>query len=183
MDGEALTSPDAETGLPLARERGVAWMHSLGLVTPALLIMGGVGFCACGAPKDMNIEFEQHFASWLDESLGQDIPDTVEAFCFNLWEPAGQPGVEFAIELIGTGACDEDDPDWPCDEVWEPVPRTILIPIDYSGDEWQSCRHKLKALVLKHLETESPAIQKLKSSQGIGIGFVDGDLEVIWKPG
>jgi hypothetical protein len=40
----------------------------------------------------------------------------------------------------------------------------------------------MKALVIKFLEGNSPSAKKLKSSQGIGLGFVDGDLEVVWMP-
>ncbi len=86
------------------------------------------------------------------------------------------------IELIGAGMFDENDPDWPCDEVWEPVPRNLFIPVGYSGENWESCLQRLRALVLKEFDADSPAARMLQSSQGIGIGFVDGDLEIIWKP-
>ena len=57
-------------------------------------------------------------------------------------------------------AFDEEDPDWPCEEVWEPEPRGIDIPVAYSGDTWEACLATLKALVLKQLETDSPAARK-----------------------
>ena len=128
----------------------------------------------------MNMDFEAQFTAWLTDSLSQSIPDFVRAFSFNLYEPAMVDGVAFGIELIGSGEFDENDPDWPCDEVWEPETRGINIPVEYSGDIWEECLQKLKALVITKLD--SPSMAELKTAQGVGIGFVDGDLEVIWKP-
>jgi hypothetical protein len=127
------------------------------------------------------MNFEQHFVSWLHKSLSENIAFDVQAFCFNLYEPAGERDVKFGIELIGAGSFDEEDSDWPCDEVWEPATRGISIPVAYSGLEWEQCLGKLKALVKTQLKGSSAAIAPLKESQGIGIGFVDGDLEIVWK--
>ena len=128
------------------------------------------------------MDFEKVFETWLDESLSQEIPKSVVAFSFNLYEPAFIDDVKFGIELIGAEAFDEDDPDWACEEAWEPKARGIDIPVSYSGDSWEECLEKLKALVQKHLENNSSFVQVLKSKEGIGIGFVDGDLEILWKP-
>ncbi len=126
--------------------------------------------------------FEDHFSAWLTNSIGQTIPGTVKAFCFNLNEPAGVKGVKFGIELVGTNSFDEDDPDWGCDEAWSPQPRSIPIPLDYSGRTWEECLEKMKDMVGRTLLQETQTTRRLKASDGIGIGFVDGDLEIIWKP-
>ncbi len=127
------------------------------------------------------MNFEEQFAAWLHESLAEDIPSDVEAFCFNLYEPAGQRDVKFGIELIGAGRFDETDPDWPCDEVWEPQRRGISIPRAYSGEDWEQCLGKLKALLERQLAGSLPGVAPLKRARGIGIGFVDGDVEIVWK--
>jgi len=128
----------------------------------------------------MDMDFESDFATWLASSLSQCIPDSVIAFSFNLYEPAMVDGVKFGIELIGSGEFDANDPDWACDEIWEPEIRGVNIPITYSGEAWEECLQKLKALVI--LELDSPETEILKSRRGVGIGFVGGDLEIIWKP-
>jgi hypothetical protein len=127
------------------------------------------------------IDFEQLFARWLGDCIDQGVPDDVCAFSFSLYEPANVPGVMFDIELIGAGEFDAEDPDWTCDEVWAPEPRWLPIPVEYSGEDWETCLEKLKSLVLRQLETDTPQVQVLKASQGIGLGFVDGDLEIIWQ--
>lgn len=127
------------------------------------------------------MQFEECFASWLNDCLGQQIPEEVCAFNFNLYEIAGTPDQGFGVELIGAGQFDERDPDWPCDEVWETAERGITIPGNYSGHNWESCLAAARQLVLHELEPASAAANMLKTAEGIGIGFVDGDLEVIWK--
>jgi hypothetical protein len=126
--------------------------------------------------------FERRFLSWLDENCTADISDDDVAFSFNLCEPAGMDNVKFGVELVGAGSFGENDPDWACDEVWQAQPRGISIPLQYSGDTWQVCLHRMKSLAVKMLAGNSAAAQRLKSSQGVGIGFVDGDMEIIWRP-
>lgn len=128
------------------------------------------------------MDFENNFVSWLSNSLSQEIPDSVRAFSFNLYEPALVNDVKFGIELIGAESFDEHDSDWACEEVWEPATRSIDIPLSYSSESWETCLERVKALVMKHLSTDAVYSMKLKSKQGVGVGFVDGDLEMVWKP-
>jgi len=128
------------------------------------------------------MEFEKKFVDWIDASMQEDIPETAKGYSFNLYEPAGEDGVSFGVELIGAGSFDESDPDWACKEVWEPNERGISIPEEYSGQEWEGCLEKMRDLLIKFLSGNTLSAKKLKSSQGIGLGFVDGDLEVIWMP-
>ena len=128
------------------------------------------------------MNFEQEFHTWLKQGLQSVLPEEIKAFSFNLFEPALVDGVKFGIELVGAGEFDENDSDWACDEVWEPEQRQLNIPIEYSGDNWESCLKKMKSLINDTLQANQGAVSKLKNVQGIGVGFVDGDLEVVWKP-
>ncbi|RGE40593.1 hypothetical protein DZC30_19975 [Comamonas testosteroni] len=123
------------------------------------------------------MDFSLQFPHWLDAAASQTSPD-IAAFSFNLYEPAGVPGVKFGIELIGAASFSPDDPDWPCDEIWSPDPRGIDIPLSFSGSDWEACLAKAKALVADYLS--SPSGHWLQAGEAVGIGFVDGDLEVIW---
>ncbi|MEM9186432.1 MAG: hypothetical protein AAGB00_08055 [Planctomycetota bacterium] len=124
--------------------------------------------------------FENDFTEWLAEGLAQPIPKSVCAFAFNLFEPAGESGVRFGIELVGASSSDKDDPDWACEEVWAPANRRLSIPEQYSGSDWQACLKKMKSLVQELLEVDTQVAQRLKRYSGVGIGFVDGDLEITW---
>ncbi len=121
------------------------------------------------------MSFETTFHNWLNKSLSKSIPRTVKAFNFNLYET----GSNFGIELIGASEFDADDSDWACQEVFEANPRSLEIPIEYSGQTWEKCLKKMKALVLIQLNSKSLASQVLNQSKGVGIGFVDGDLQVL----
>ncbi len=125
--------------------------------------------------------FQGEFRQWLQTGLDTDIPEHVRAYSFNLFELAFEDGVKFGVELIGASAFDPDDSDWACEEVWEPAQRQLLIPIEYSGDTWQVCLERMRDMVAKFLESDSAAARKLKSKAGVGMGFVDGDLEIIWR--
>jgi hypothetical protein len=127
------------------------------------------------------MKFESTFASWLAAALSSRIGDHVKALAFNLYEPAFIPGVKFGIELIGASFFDEDDLDWPCEEAWEPEIRGIDIPESFSGSDWESCLPNMKTLVINHLEKDNAIAPTLKAVEGVGIGFVDGDLEILWK--
>ncbi|MCL2310612.1 MAG: hypothetical protein FWC42_10185 [Proteobacteria bacterium] len=127
------------------------------------------------------MSFESDFNTWLAQVLEEKVPAKVKAFSFNLFEPADIDNVKFGIELIGAGSFDEDDPDWAADEVWEPSQRWIGIPLEYSGAEWVICLKKVTSLLLNLIQSDVEAAKILRSKKAIGVGFVDGDLEVIWQ--
>ncbi len=127
------------------------------------------------------MDFEQEFRKWLGESLKLELPGEVKAFAFNLFEPASVDGVKFGVELIGAREFDVHDSDWACDEIWEPEQRQLNIPIDYSGDSWELCLRRMKKLLLKVLKNNQSLISRFHHLKGIGLGFVDGDLEIIYQ--
>jgi hypothetical protein len=91
-------------------------------------------------------------------------------------------GVKFGVEIIGAGEFDANDPDWVCDEVWEPEQRKLNIPIEYSGNSWEMCLERITKLVTDTLKENLNLATKLKESMGVGVGFVDGDLIIVWQP-
>jgi hypothetical protein len=127
------------------------------------------------------INFEEEFNIWLEDSLSISVPTNVKAFSFNLYETAFEEDFKFGIELIGAERFDRTDEDWACEEIWEPIQRRISIPVLYSGENWEECLQKFNSLVTKFVSSEGKAALVLKSRDGIGIGFVDGNLEIIWE--
>ena len=108
------------------------------------------------------------------------IPSKVQAFSINLYEQT-KPGSAFGLEIIGAGAFDPADADWACDEVWQPEARGIDIPVGYSGQDWQSCLDRMKGLVIDLLGSDEPWVATIKEKHGLGLGFVDGALEIVWQ--
>ena len=125
-------------------------------------------------------EFPEQFEAWLSTSLAQDIPAEVVAYSLNLFEYSTG---DYGIELIGASAFDPEDKDWACEEAWEPDPRTLDIPAAFCCSDWETCLRDVRSLLQSVLDKPTAAVARLKSSQGIAIGFVDGDLEIIWERG
>ena len=127
------------------------------------------------------MKYEEQLKHWLSQSFEEHIPPDVVAYSFNLLEPAGIPDVKFAIELVGTDRFKADDPDWACDEIWNPRNRIFAVPSTFSTTSWERCFLKIRKALCDILDSDEPFVKKLKQAQGIGVGFVDGDLEIIWK--
>jgi hypothetical protein len=125
--------------------------------------------------------FPDQLANWLERTLTDEIPINVKAFSFNLYEPAFVDDTQFGIELIGANEFDLSNSDWACEETWEAKPRGLNIPIVFSGETWEECLEKITVLILEELSKDTFVSRVLKSRQGIGVGFVDGDINVIWE--
>ena len=124
-------------------------------------------------------QFEEHFEHWLSSCLSGGCPSEVVAFTFNLFEQEIE-GSRFGIELVGTSEFDPADSDWACSEVWEPSQgRSIAIPILFCTSDWQVCLAEMTTLIVAISTTNTRLGFILKSVEGVGIGFVDGDLNLI----
>lgn len=126
------------------------------------------------------MDFEEEFRTWLDQSFAKGVPDEVKAFSFNLFEPARSQDVKYEIELIGSSDFDENSSEWLFEEVWEPEQRHLEIPMSFSGDDQEDCLIAMKELVRDYLMQESDSAKALRSRLAVAIGFVDGDLELLW---
>jgi hypothetical protein len=127
------------------------------------------------------MDFQTQFREWLTTAMSAEIPENVVAFHLNLYHYNGNQDIYFGIDLVGTGSFDAADEDWACDEVWTPEERILYIPVEASSTDWETCLSRMKSLVENYLNTEQSAAEKLKSGAAVGIGFVDGDLELVWQ--
>lgn len=126
------------------------------------------------------MDFSEKFESWLESVLVLPVPATVVAFSFNLFElESGES--KYGIELIGADKFDPDDADWACADAWEANPRSISIPSEFANGGWEKCLRGAKQLLADTLDESSAAASKLKESRAVAIGFIDGDLELIWQ--
>ena len=58
----------------------------------------------------------ERFAEWLDCVLETEMPKTLLAFCFNLYEEENK---YWSVELIGSDEFDEEDAYWACKESFD----------------------------------------------------------------
>lgn len=115
-------------------------------------------------------------SDWIDNLLDTDIPDDVAAFCFNLYEDGD--GI-WSMELVGADRFDTEDEDWPCDETTDFGSREN--PYEWEMDcDWEDALAYI-VNALKEYLTYGKHAELLKSKNGIGVGFVDGDLEILYS--
>jgi hypothetical protein len=118
------------------------------------------------------------FAKWVDDSLSSNIPKGIRAFNFNLYETADS----YEVELIGADRFDVSDSDWACHDVFNTGDLLFEIPKGEAGTRWEDGYEYAVELVMTYLENGKKS-GLLLSSEAVGIGFVDGDLELLWMKG
>ena len=114
------------------------------------------------------------FEKWLNDTLSQSIPAEVKAFCFNIYDDGDNT---WSVELVGCSSFDENDADWACDEVFDNRDEPFAWEEEADYDHIFA---GVKVMILQYLQDGSEA-DVLKDSQGVAMGFVDGDLELLLK--
>ena len=127
--------------------------------------------------KKENDEFTlNEIAKWLDNTLTQNIPENVVAFCFNLYDDGNS---YWSMELVGTSRFDTDDADWACDEITNFGTREKRFTWR-KVDEWNVILKEVVSFLTEYLKSGKYA-RILKSRSGVGVGFVDGKVTVIYS--
>lgn len=114
---------------------------------------------------------------WLNNVLEQEIPPETVAFCFNLYEDGSN---SWSMELVGTEDFDAnpDNSDWACEEVTDFDTRDN--PFSWEEDaEWDEVLEDVIAALKQYLNNGLHA-DVLKAYAGVGVGFVDGDMEILY---
>ncbi len=120
---------------------------------------------------------KKEFCEWLDNILGGgDIPKEAIAANFNLYEDTDK---QWSAEIVLTSRFDEDDQDWACDEVTDLGSRENLFSFEFEG-EWDAVLEMYVNAVEEYL-VDGKYADKLKTFVAVGVGFVDGDIEIVYK--
>ncbi len=124
---------------------------------------------------------DQHrrFAAWADHACSRDIPSEARAFCFNLAETSDA----FVVELIGSPIFDRMDRDWACEEVFRARDPEFELLYAEVGKQWEPVLQMAVTMVRRHLEDRSNAGGRLREAEAVAVGFVDGELEIVWPEG
>lgn len=115
------------------------------------------------------------FEKWVDTYFNLFDMNKLMALNFNIYE---QEDNYWGIEIIGTSSFDEFDEDWACDEVTNFNTRNNL----FSWQEkvnFSEILFKTKGMINQYL-CDGKYAQQMKSLKGIGTGFVDGNIELIY---
>ncbi len=117
------------------------------------------------------------FSNWLNKVLEQDIPKGIKAFNFNLYEGEGET---YDIQLIGSDEFDEDDSDWACTNYFTSGEDICFIKGTDEIVDWEQGLTYITMLVERYLD-EGEKSHFLKNASAIGIGFVDGDIDILYR--
>lgn len=125
---------------------------------------------------DLYIEFEK----WIDDILeNNDMPEETAAYCFNLYEESVEDSV-YGVQLIAADTFDEEDGDWACEECWSSEENIFCVELsDEENKDWKAALGLISGWAKEYLAHGKNA--DILTSKPIGIGFVDGDLELLHK--
>ena len=102
-------------------------------------------------------------------------PSGINGFAVNLYDSFDA----YEAELIAAPVFDIDDPDWACDDIYMSdrfeFSKTIF------SDGWERALDNICKATLAFVKKDCEGAQKLRSVQGVGVGFVSGDLKIIWQ--
>ena len=97
------------------------------------------------------------------------------------YDESGKDLLEYGVQLIASDEFNEEDDDWACSEIYSS--EEDIFYIDHS-DEKDADRNRgldfICGLVKQYLDNGTYA-DKLKSVKGIGVGFVDVDIEIVYR--
>lgn len=111
---------------------------------------------------------------WIDSIFEKPLPDEIIAIAFNLYEDGDN---QWSVEMIGSGSFDAEDPDWACDEVFDT--RDNIQSWEQDA-QWEEILREAADIITKYIKSGKYS-EKLKSYKGIGVGFVDGDITIVYQ--
>ena len=116
-------------------------------------------------------------SDWINNTLrGKVIPAEIVAFCFNLYEESDG---SWAMELVGTERFDLEDEDWACNEATDFGSRENLYNWALECEWDESLEYMVNEL--KQYLSGGKYAELLKSKTGVGVGFVDGNIEILYS--
>ena len=115
------------------------------------------------------------FEVWLNKYLIRGISPDVQAVNFNLYESSGSDE-DFDVQLIGALKYDPNNPDWACNAIFSTGEDLCHI----KATDWEECLQIIIAYVQRYL-SNGKYVEKIANLQAVTVGFVDGDLEIIFQ--
>ncbi|MDE6102614.1 MAG: hypothetical protein K2F73_06530 [Ruminococcus sp.] len=124
-------------------------------------------------------EIYSEFANWLDNLLeNNDMPENTKAFNFNLYEEEEGEYI-YGVQIIASDRFNADDDEWACCEIWSSEEDIFCVS---TADEDEKGREQVQKFISEMISDylgNGKYKDILINSKGIGIGFVDGELEYI----
>jgi len=122
-----------------------------------------------------NASDAERFSLWLNAVLAQN-PPTVGAVNFNLYEGSNNA---YYIQFIVAEHYDPNDSDWACNEIFSSGDNIFEIVRSNEISQWEQGIKYITNLVEVFLKSDCGTV--LKNYEVVGLGFVDGDIIIIYQ--
>ena len=124
----------------------------------------------------MNNNKNTTITNWIDDVLSVEFSEEITAIAFNLYEDEDDM---WSLEVVGTSSFDAEDSDWACDEITDFGTRDNPF-VWKETAEWSDVLEKVEEELSRYLK-EGKYATKLLNLDGVGVGFVDGDMEILFS--
>lgn len=114
------------------------------------------------------------FKNWLERHLSDNIPSNVIAFNFNIYESSIDN--QYDVQLVGSSYYSIDDENWACNTIYS----TGEDLFSFNSASWEIALNEFIEFVKKFLHS-CDENNRLKQAEYITAGFVDGNLEIIFR--
>ena len=115
------------------------------------------------------------FDTWISGVLSESASTQILGFVLNLYE--SEDGCQF--QLCGSTGFDREDEEWAQSCEFTSGENVLELSSSIVGQAWEVQLESAIALMRAYLHGGQHA-DRLRSANGIAVGFVDGDLDVIW---
>lgn len=122
------------------------------------------------------LQILQPFSDWVSDVL-VDIPEETVAFVFNIYEENDV----YMIDITGTSVFDPNKDEWTDEINWDSGEELFIIPKEKFDGDWEDIHDALAEALEALIEVKGELSDALCDSDGVAIGFIDGDLEIIWQ--
>jgi len=116
----------------------------------------------------------QDFERWLNRILEQKLPQKAVAINFNIYE---EEDFNWSIQMVACGSYTEGNDDWAADEVFSTEEDLYVWKQE---TDWEEICDVSEEMIGQYL-LDGKYADKLKKFTAVGVGFVDGDLEIVYR--
>ena len=116
----------------------------------------------------------EKFQEWIHDILERGLPNNTVGVGFNIYEESDK---YWSIQVIATDVFTADDDDWMCEEIFSSEENLFRWK---SEDKCEGVLEQVINLVSTYLD-EGKYGNMLRQYKGIGVGFVDGDVEIVYQ--
>ena len=113
---------------------------------------------------------------WIDSILEKFIFQGIQSINFNIYE--GENTLH--LQIIGSESTPEQDEEWYCDNHFTTGENVFIIDRKITGGKWEEGLQYFINVVNEYLENGKNR-DILKNMKAVGIGFVDGDNEILYR--